>query len=139
MASTDSELIQEVRAITHFDSGIISDSTMQELVNIGKDELEADFPETDDRPFPGFYSGNLQIDRALFWFVCIAAKVRVGEIDGISIASGSFLDIEPSEHDDAFLFRNYQNRHQEFTLQGGPSQIQIERDNRVYGDAEWPE
>jgi hypothetical protein len=139
MATSDTELMSEVRAMTHYDTSIVSDSTMQTLIDVGKKEIEADFPETPASPFPGFYAGNLQIDRALFWFVCIAAKIRVGEISGISISSGQFLDVEPSDTDDPFLFRNFQRRLANVMGKTGPGQIQVERDGRTYGDGEWPD
>jgi hypothetical protein len=130
MATNESELIEEVRALTGYDQSIMTDATMQELVNIGKEELGREFSED----FPGFFGGNTDADRALFWFTCIAAKVRAGEIAGVNISVGSIRATSYSNSKYAFWFDNFQKR-MESAYGGKPVNLQsLERDNRSYGD-----
>lgn len=130
MATSDSELITEARALTDYNVSIMSDSEFQTLVDIGKEELRAEYgdPET----FPGFYSGDLNLDRALFWFVCIAAKVKAGEISGIDISVGD-LDASNSNGEYSYWFDNFSKRLNAFSRGGGPGQTNISRaDERTY-------
>lgn len=134
MATSDTELIEEVRALTDYDSSIVSDSEMQELVEIGKEEIRLEFPLVDNL-FPGFYEGDLTIDRALFWFVYVAAKVKVGELGGLDISAGSFLDVAPDSASDSMGLRNFQRRMKGVQTMGGIAQAQITRSSdRTYGE-----
>jgi len=134
MATTDTELITEARAITDYDTSILSDAEMQELVDIGKEEIELEYPLTDDL-FPGFYNGDLEIDRALFWFVCVAAKVKVGELGGLDINAGSFLDVSPHSSSESFALQKFQQRMKGVAVRGGMAQETISRaSERTYGD-----
>jgi hypothetical protein len=87
MANSDAELVSEVRALTDYDDTIFSDGELLELVNIGKDELRSEWGDEGYQ----FYDGPLIADRALFWFVVVAAKIRAGEIAGSNI---NIADIE---------------------------------------------
>jgi len=131
MASTDSELISEVRAFTDYNSAVISDSDFQDLVSLGKEELKEELGN--DANFPGFFNGNLHVDRALFWFVVIAAKVKVGEISGIDIRSGEFLDTDQEPDGNALLFQNYRKRVASYNRRSGASHTTVDRTDRSYG------
>lgn len=130
MATSDTELIQEARAITDYDSGLISDAEFQTLVDIGKEELESEFSDN----FPGFYNGNKDADRALFWFTCIAAKVRAGEIAGVNLTVGSIRATSYSNSKFDFWFESFEEKL--YSATGGkPSRKQnLSRDGRAYGD-----
>jgi hypothetical protein len=132
MAQSDSELISEVRALTDYDDRILSNSDVQTLVNIGKKEIRAEYgdPET----FPGFYSGNLSLDRALFWFTCIACKIKTGEIGGIEL-SISDLDAQSGEGTGfETWFRNFSKRLRAYeAAEMGMASTNASRDNRSYG------
>lgn len=130
MATTDSELITEVRALTNYSADMMTDSTIQELISIGKEELEPEFGDD----FAGFYSGNTAADRALFWFTCIATKVRTGEIAGINLTVGSIRATSYSNSKFDFWFENFEKKL--IQAQGGRpvSNRQLNRDNRAYGD-----
>jgi hypothetical protein len=133
MADSDADIIDEARALTDYDEGLISDSTFQQLVDIGKEELEEEF-STQAEPFVGFYNGNQAADRALFWFTCIAAKVRAGEIAGVNLTVGSIRATSYSNSKFDFWFDNFNQKFEEATG-GKPSRLQnLSRDNRTYGD-----
>jgi len=135
MATSDSELIAEARGLTDYDASVLSDSEFQELVDICKEELRADFGDASY----SFYSGSLNADRALFWFVCVAAKIRTGEIGGLNITTGDVEAAHPAQvHHDFAWFRNFENRKRKamrsFSQDAnrGPTQTSLERDNREY-------
>jgi hypothetical protein len=130
MATNDTELIEEVRAITDYDAGLIDGATFRTLLEIGKEELRDEFSDE----FVGFYNGNTAADRALFWFTCIAAKVRAGEIAGINLTVGSIRATSYSNSKFDFWFKNFEEKLKEASG-GQPSRKQnLSRDNRSYGD-----
>lgn len=137
MATSDAELIDEARAMTEYDSDIVSDSKFQELLHICKEELRADFG---DPSFSFFQDEAMHAaDRALFWFLCIAAKIRTGEIGGMNIRTGEIESSHPAQvHHKAAWFDNFidNKRKAERQVAGatGPSQTAVTRDNRSYGD-----
>jgi hypothetical protein len=135
MASDDNSLIAEARALTDYGTSVYSDSEFQELVDIGKEELRASL----DAPDFTFYTNeHHNATRALFWFVCIAAKVRAGEISGVNITVGDFETQNPASIHYDYWFDNFQQRMQsayrETDAGGGPSQITLSRNNRTYGE-----
>lgn len=133
MATSDTELIAEARGLTDYDQTVLSDSEFQEIVDICKEELRADFGD----PTYSFYSGDLNVDRTLFWFVCIGAKIRTGEIGGLNITTGDVEAAHPAQvHHDAAWFQNYENRKRKamrvFSDSAGPAQTAPVRDERSY-------
>jgi hypothetical protein len=132
MATTDSELITEVRALTDYPQEVISDSEMQELVDIGKQELQARF----NQPGYAFYTGDHSADRALFWFTCIAAKVKAGEIAGVNLEVGDIAAQSPAATHYDYWFEAFQERLNEAINEvsgyAGPAHKLIERDDRNY-------
>lgn len=129
MAQTDSELISEVRAYTDYDIGIIDDATMQELVDIGKEELRSHFGNS---ALTFYTADTLDHTRTLFWFVIIATKVHTGELAGVNLTVGSFRATSYSENKFGNLFRNFHLR-----LRSAESHTvsltNVDRDNRTYG------
>lgn len=81
MAIDDNTLKAEVRALTDYTEVIISDTDLQEVVDLTKRELQAD---VGDESFD-FYE-DLNAERALFWLTCIFLKVKSGEIDAPSFS-----------------------------------------------------
>lgn len=140
MASTDSELIDEVRALTDYTQGVYSDSEMQALVNLCKEELRADFDEPNFQFYQTGDDSTLAADRALFWFVCIAAKIRAGEIGGISIDVAEVTATQPSSSGYEVWFKNFEkrlNEAQKSVIESGPGPAHTTeaRDDRTYGDS----
>lgn len=135
MATTNSELIDEVRALTGYDEHIFSDLEMLSLLNICKEEIRADL---DDPDFTFFVTGDNdthQADRALFWFLSVATKIRAGEIGGIDISVAD-LDAEQVNDDQASIWiSNFHNRLNSVG-EGGrqPSHVRVNRGTeRDYG------
>ncbi|UBF22598.1 hypothetical protein HRTV-25_gp17 [Halorubrum tailed virus 25] len=81
MAVDDSTLKAEVRALTDYGTAIISESDLQEVVDLTKRELHADIG---DDSFDLYE--DLNAERALFWLTCIFLKVKSGEIDAPSFS-----------------------------------------------------
>lgn len=129
MAQSDSELVDEVRVLTGYDDEVMfSDSDLDSLVQIGKEELRSywNLPEFE------FYrrgeENTLDADRALFWFTCIATKVRAGEIGSVELTIDS---LETAQYDGQFSywFRNFQQRAASAGGASGvgPANIQVSR------------
>lgn len=136
MAQSDTELIDEARAITGYTDGtIVSDSDFQILLNICKDELRSDFGVSDY----SFYNGNLHADRALFWFLAIAAKIHTGELGGMNITTGEVeARTTGHNHHEAAWFSNFETKKRKAARivreSVGPSHTAPQRDGRTYGD-----
>lgn len=133
MASDDNGLIAEARGITDYDSDIFTDSEFQALVDIGKEELRAEFGE----PSLTFYEEDtFQATRALFWFVCIGAKIRAGEIAGINLTVGDLDATQPAQSSYDFWFSSFQKRLSAAASEqsAGPSHANLSRTDRTYGD-----
>ncbi|QSG06398.1 hypothetical protein [Halapricum desulfuricans] len=73
----------EVRVLTNYTEDIISDTDLQDVVDLTKRELQANLNDAS----VDFY-GNLQAERALFWLTCIFCKVKAGEIDAPNFSIG---------------------------------------------------
>ena len=82
MAVDDSSLKDEVRLLTDYDDGLISDGDLLSLIELAKTELKAEVGNSN----LSFYSGNLDADRALFWLTCLFVKVKAGEIDAPNLS-----------------------------------------------------
>jgi len=77
MAVDESTLISEVRVLTNYDAALLSDADLQGVIELAKTEIRAELNDPD----LDFFGDNLQAERALFWLVCIFAKVKSGEFD----------------------------------------------------------
>jgi len=132
MATTDSELITEVRALTDYPSDVMSDAEVQELIDIGKEELRAQF----SNPSYTFYTGDQSADRALFWFTCLGTKIKAGEIGSVNLEVGDILAQKPAQGHYDIWFESFESRVKEAESEvgdvAGPAQTELERDNRTY-------
>lgn len=132
MVDTDSDLISQVRSLTDYDELIISASEMNTLLEIAKEELRS----TLGAPDLSFYGDDTaDADRALFWFLCIASKVKVGEIGGLNIDADDFAAQNPDRYDDTLWFRQYQKKRdlaEADIVSTGASSTTIERTDRSY-------
>lgn len=133
MADSDYELIQEVRGLTDYHPDVMSDSDIRTLINIGKEELRA---RLGDPEFSFYETETHSADRALFWFTCIATKVKAGEIAGINITVDQIEASTSNLGQYDYWFESFRERLSEAETQVGAtiSQTLIERDNRSYGD-----
>lgn len=131
MASSDSELVEEVRSLTDYDEHVYSDGEIRGLVDIGKSELRSKWNE----PELDFYTEErLHVERALFWFTCIAVKVRAGEIASMNIRVETFEATKPGNTHYGYWFRNFQQHFRDAYGESGPSSVIMSRSNRSYGD-----
>lgn len=136
MATSDQELITEVRALTDYHPDVMSDSDIQTLIDIGKEEMRARFADPDFQFYRTGDDSTHSADRALFWFTCIAAKVRAGEIAGINITVDDIEASTSSVGQYDFWFENFRQKlsEAEASLNPAVSQSSLQRDNRTYGD-----
>lgn len=134
MAADDESLIAEARVLTDYDSDIINDEDMQDLVDLGKEEISG---KVGNQSLTFYNEETFQATRALFWYVCIAAKVKAGELAGMNISADDFEASNPAESHYGFWFDNFQEKlsRAQRSLLPGASVISIERSSeRVYGD-----
>jgi hypothetical protein len=138
MATSDSELIAEARALTEYDTTIIDDVTFQELVDICKEEIRSALRDEEFSFYQTEDPGSLAADRALFWMVCIAAKIRTGELAGMNIEVSELRMQNPGHIHHETWFRNFRQQmvraEQNQASSNGPANITLSRTNRTYGD-----
>ena len=126
MATDDTTLKAEVRAITDYDEGILSDPDLQEVVGIAKREIQSN----KNNPDLDFY-GDIRAERTLFWLTCIFTKVKGGEIDGGSF-SISELDVETQDGDDSLFFNNFWRNYHSIGEGRPRGHLKGQRPNRTY-------
>lgn len=112
MVDSDEELIDQVRTLTDYDEFVYTDSEFQGLVDLCKEELQEHWSEP---TFSWYGSETLSQDRALFWFVCIAARVRAGEYSAMDI---SVADIQLQPADGDFFITKFHEKMN--SVAGGP-------------------
>lgn len=136
MATTDSELAEEVRQFTGYtDTSTISDSDLESIIQIGKQEFRARFGQ----PNFTFYRQNPSTnaaDRALFWWTCIGVKVRLGELGNIGLSVEGLESTSPNEHTYEFwhsrFLTMFSRAETQFAEESGAASRSIERDERNY-------
>lgn len=135
MATSDQELIEEVRAITGYeDSTTFSDNDIQTVVHIAKEEIRSHLGNTELTFYQTGNNNTHDADRALFWFTCIGLKARAGEIGSVDLTVDS-LEQTSSQGQFSFWFEMFGTRIRAATDAGvnGPSGVQISRDeDRTY-------
>lgn len=134
MASSDQDIIDRARTLTDVPSQVMSDSDIQNIVDIGKDELRSWF---DDSSY-SFYTGDLDADQALFWFTVIGVKIRLGEITSVNLRIADIHTETFSGTQYDWLFNNF-NKHltdaeKNISELAGMSKKNLSRDGRAYGD-----
>lgn len=133
MVNNDSELIDQVRELTDYGELIIGGAEMETLLQIAKEEVRSSLGDPDQLTF--YDAGSEDADRALFWFLCIASKVKVGEIGGLEIDADDFAAQQPDEYQNSMWFRQYQKKRSlaEGQLGGsGAASSSIQRTGREY-------
>lgn len=135
MATSDQELIDEVRSFTGYDNDPFSDQKIQTTLETAKEEIRAKLAEPN---FQFYGSDTLQADRALFWLTCLGLKLRAGEI-GAAEFSIDELETQPlndSSGEANVWFHNFINSlrgaEREDLGSSGLSHVQVSRDDRTY-------
>lgn len=133
MTENDIELIHEVRGITDYGSEILLDEELETIVGIGKAELRADLG---NQALEFYTSETHNATRALFWFTCIGAKIKVGELQGMQITIGDIEANAPSGTGDDYWFNQFEQKRAAAAndMSPGPSVSNMTRANRTYGD-----
>lgn len=134
MVSSDTELIEQVRGMTDYDASIMSDSEIQTLIDIGKEEIAGYLAADNEDPdnFTFYQSDTYDADRALFWFTCIAMKAKAGEIAAVNLTVGSLRATSYAGSKFDLYFDNFDKKMR--MAEGGntPAISAPQRDNRTY-------
>jgi hypothetical protein len=126
MATDDTSLKAEVRAITDYDTGILLDADLQQLVDLAKREIQSNKNDASI----DFY-GDLLAERTLFWLTCIFAKVKAGEIDGGTFEI-SELSVESEEGGNSIFFDNFWRNYHSIGDGRPRGHLKGQRANREY-------
>lgn len=124
MASSQTEVREDVRSITDYDKSIFSDSELDELISIAEDEVKTEVGELD----LAFYNGEetFNQDRAVFWLSALFAKVRSGEIEGVELSAGD-LETSSLSAQGSYWFDQYRRRLAQVSGSPGFGQVQVSR------------
>lgn len=130
MATDDPSLISEVRTLTDYNSSILTDGDMQNIVSLAKREIEGELGEE----VSDFYSSILT-ERALFWLTCLFSKIKVGELEGLTLAVAEIEVTQIPDEDRAnYWARQFERRMRQAQADSMSQLRNIERSDRVYGD-----
>lgn len=113
MVDSDEQMIEQSRTLTDYDEFVYTDFEFQSLVDLCKEELRDHW---DEPGFDWYGSDTLTEDRALFWFLCIAARIRAGEYSAMDI---SVADIQLQSADGDFFIAKFNEKMD--GVAGGPS------------------
>lgn len=127
MAVDDDTLAAEVRVLTDYDSGLISDGDLLSLIELAKSELRDEAEE----PILDFYSGNSDAERALFWCTCLFLKAKAGEIDAPNL-SISELRVSKSGGEASFWIQNLNRRLDSLRGASLIGHVKVQRADRSY-------
>lgn len=128
MATSDAELISEVRSLTNYDSELISDSDFNDLVAIAKEEILLDV----DAGSVSYYGSNTHAnDRALFWLTALFAKVKAGEV-GASTFSVADVRANSDSWQTSMWLSQYDKAISQNTDSLGFGSTTVARDDREY-------
>lgn len=107
MATSQTDIRDEVRSITDYDKSIFADDDLDELITIAEDEIK---DEVGDYNLD-FYNGEetFNQDRALFWLSAMFAKIRSGEIEGVELSAGD-LETSSLSAQGSYWFDQYRRR-----------------------------
>lgn len=130
MADSQTEIRDEVRALTDYSKNIFSDAEMDEVIGIAEDEVRAEISD----PSLTFYQGNdtFNADRAVMWLSALFAKIRSGEIEGVELSAGD-LDTNSLSAPNTFWYIQFQRRLSQVDGTPGFGSTQVTReDDRTY-------
>jgi len=134
MATSDVELINEVRALTGYDDHYtFDDADVQQIVNIGKEEIRQRLGQPNFTFYQTSPADTHSADRALFWFSCIGLKAKAGEIGAADL---SLNELEKTKTQEQYRF--WFDQLWAALRSAGPAETrgaastQIERTNRNY-------
>lgn len=128
MAQDDTTLLTEVRLLTDYDEGIMSNADLLALIGLAKAELQAGTGSA----AIDFYAVT-EAERALFWLTCIFAKVKTGEIDSMSFSIGELKARQPNVTERyGVWFDNFWKHYR--TMEGGApvAHVKSNRPDRTY-------
>lgn len=135
MASSDAEMVAEVRSLTGYtDTSTFSDSDVQEVIDIAKEEIRSYLNVNDFTFYVDTQSADTHdADRALFWMSCIGLKIRAGEIGSADISISSLERAQTQDQYSIWFNMLFNRLHSAAATDAqGASSTQIQRDGRSY-------
>lgn len=132
MADSQTEIRSRVRTITDYDSNIINNADMDDVVNTAEDEIRSDLGD----PSLVFYQGTdtFNLDLAVFWLSALFAKIKAGELDGPDMSVGD-LETRPLDAQSSIWFSRYRKAIQRTSAGPGFGRTTVQRDDRTYGES----
>ena len=93
MATTDAELISELRIITGHNAAVLDDTEMASVLSTAKRHIRVKRSITASWNEADWYE-NENREEALFWFAALFSKVATGELDAQSLQIGAIDEKE---------------------------------------------
>lgn len=123
-------VIEEVRTLTGYTDRIVSDESFTTLFNMAYKDIEGIVGQDLETV------ENIAAERAVFWSVCLFAKVHAGELGGIDFKIGS-LNVQqfPRRDITRVWYRNLDQQLEILRREGGGMGLtNVSRNDRVYGE-----
>lgn len=132
MASSQNDIRDRVRTITDYDSQIINNNELDEVIDAAEDEIRSDL---DDAAL-SFYQGDdtFDLDLAVMWLSCLFAKIKTGEIEGPTISLAE-VRAAPRAAGSAIWLERYERAIHRYSDFRGYAKTEIARDTREYGES----
>lgn len=128
MATDDESMKQEVRALTDYDTNVMSDPELQGVLDIAERELLANLNSPTINPYT-----DINTERALFWLTCVFVKIKAGEIQAPSFEIGELqVNADGIGGRHGIWLENFWNHFR--SAEGGSpvGHIKTNRSNRTY-------
>lgn len=87
MISTETELKNDVREMTGYPPGVLSDDGLDTAYRSAKRHIRV--KKALDADYTWYDSEKPEAVEALFWFTCLFCKVQTGELDSQSLQAGA--------------------------------------------------
>jgi hypothetical protein len=133
MASSQPELLNEVRKLTGYEEFVLDESELRACFDRARSHI------TSRKGFDASqveWFSNDQLEEALFWFTAFLSQVSVGELDA---PAGVVENIEISRFkaSDSEWYQRAQQAMRAIDVSGGNTSSfvgSVSRDNRLYGE-----
>lgn len=130
MATSDTELIEEVRTLTGYDALLIPDPEMQTLLQVAKNDIEG----LASTPFDTIYDDKV-VERATFWTTVMFTKVHMGELDAPNFTIGALkVDALPRRDIARVWYRQLDQYIARLSAGRATGITSVRRANREYND-----
>lgn len=128
------DTIHEVRSLTSYHDGLISDDEIRTLYQIALDDVSGMIRQ-DAREVENPAAG-----RAIFWSLCLFCKIHMGEIDGLDFNIGSIqIHQMPIRDITRVWYRQLDQYINVLRSESAVGMTNVNRSDRQYGDSTGPD